>query len=146
MNMPRIVLDSSVLVSAFLAKTGAAARVFDHALADRVRLVLSEAIIAETRNVLLTYARIRQRYPYTDDDAAGFCVRLGQAFTLLTAFPPVSGVCRDPTDDMVLACAVAADARYLVTRDKDLLVLRRYAGIDILPPETLLDLLRDAPH
>lgn len=92
--MLRIVLDSSVFVSAFLATAGAAARVLDHALADEVHLAVSVAIIAETRRVLLTYVRLRQRY--TDGDVEGFCARLGQAFTLLTAFPPVSGVCRDP--------------------------------------------------
>jgi putative PIN family toxin of toxin-antitoxin system len=141
-STPRIVLDSSVFVSAFLAKTGAAARVLDLALTESVYLSVSEAIIAETRNVLLTYERIRQRYTYTDDDVEGFCARLGQAFTLLTVFPSVSGVCRDPNDDMVLACAMAAEAQYLVTRDKDLLVLQQYEGIAIVTPEAFLEWLR----
>jgi len=144
--MLRIVLDSSVFVSAFLAKTGAAARVLDMALTDHVHLVVSEMIIAETGKVLLTYDRIRQRYIYTDDDAQGFCAKLGEAFTLLIGCPPLTGVCRDPNDDMVLACALAAQAAYLVTRDKDLLVLQCYEGVAIVSPEAFLALLRVNPH
>lgn len=140
--MPKVVLDSTVFVSAFLSPHGAAAQVLEHALADRVHLAVSEAIIAETRRVLLTYTRLRRRYRYSDADVEDYGAKLGQAFTLLTAFPPVSGVCRDPNDDMVLACAVAAEAAYLVTRDKDLLVLEQYQGIAIVTPEALLAWLR----
>jgi putative PIN family toxin of toxin-antitoxin system len=140
--MPTIVPDSTVLVSAFLAPHGAADRVLDAAMANQVQLAVSAAILAETRRVLLTYRRLRQRYTYTDDEVEGFYALLGQAFILLTAFPPVSGVCRDPNDDMVLACAVAASAQYLVTRDKDLLVLQQYQGIMIVTPEAFLTWLR----
>jgi uncharacterized protein len=144
--MLRIVLDSSVLISAFLTKTGAAARVLADALADVFHLSLTPAIIAETQKVLLTYARIRQRYTYTDEELQHFCARLGLAFTLVTTLPPVPGVCRDPNDDMVLACALAAQATYLVPRDKDLLVLQQYEGIAILTPEAFLAALRAAPQ
>ena len=33
----------------------------------------------------------------------------------------IPGVCRDPDDNQILACAVAADADYLVTGNEDLL-------------------------
>ena len=39
---------------------------------------------------------------------------------------------RDPDDDQVLACATAAQAQLIVTRDKDLLDLRGYQSISIL--------------
>jgi len=43
-------------------------------------------------------------------------------------------VCRDRDDDLILACADTADADYLVTGDKDLLVLERYGRSKILSP------------
>jgi putative PIN family toxin of toxin-antitoxin system len=144
--MLRIVLDSSVLISAFLTKTGSAARVLDDALADVFHLSLTPAIIAETQKALLTYARIRQRYTYTDEELHSFCAKLGLSFMLLTTLPSVTGVCRDPNDDMVLACALAAQATYLVTRDKDLLVLQCYEGVAIVSPEAFLAWLRANPH
>ena len=71
---------------------------------------------------------------------------LGLAFTLLTTLPPVTGVCRDPNDDMVLTCALVAQAASLVTPDKDLLVLQCYEGVAIVSPEAFLALLRANPH
>jgi predicted nucleic acid-binding protein len=45
-------------------------------------------------------------------------------------------VCRDATDDGILACARAARVDYLVTGDRDLLTLRTFAGIPIIPPRS----------
>jgi predicted nucleic acid-binding protein len=49
-----------------------------------------------------------------------------------------------PNDDMILACAVAASASHVVTRDDDLLSLDTYEGITIITPEAFLMLLRSA--
>jgi uncharacterized protein len=46
--------------------------------------------------------------------------------------------CRDPNDDMVLECAVLAGAKLIVTGDKDLLVVGKYEGIQILSPAEYL--------
>jgi uncharacterized protein len=56
--------------------------------------------------------------------------------------PEVHGIVRDPDDDKIIACAVAAGADYLVTRDKDLLTLLDYEGIVIISPEAFLHVLR----
>ena len=144
--MPSIVLDSTVLVSAFLAPQGAAATVLMHVRAGRVELALSEAVLQETARVLLTYPHIRERYDYPDSAVHAFCEGLAQMNRLLTDFPALSGICRDPDDDMVLACAMAAGVAYLVTRDKDLLVLQHYEGIAIVTPEAFLAFLRTNPH
>jgi predicted nucleic acid-binding protein len=47
-------------------------------------------------------------------------------------------VCRDPNDDMVLECAVVSGAQFIVTGDKDLLVLNPYSGIQIVTPAEFL--------
>ena len=45
------------------------------------------------------------------------------------SIPPTSA---DPDDDAVLACALAAQADFVVSGDDNLLVLREFAGIPIL--------------
>ena len=55
-----------------------------------------------------------------------------------TAMAPVS---RDPDDDQVLACALAANAGLIVTRDKDLRTLDPFRAIRILPAREALALL-----
>lgn len=53
-----------------------------------------------------------------------------------------SAVSRDPSDDRVLATAVAGDAEVLVTGDDDLLVLKSFGRVEILSPREFLE--RDA--
>lgn len=53
----------------------------------------------------------------------------------------VEGVATHPEDDLVLATAVAAKVRYLVTGDKKLQRLRRYRGMTILSPRDFLAIL-----
>lgn len=45
---------------------------------------------------------------------------------------------RDPKDDPYLACALAAEAKIIVSRDEDLLALQKPFGIQIMPPRELL--------
>lgn len=45
---------------------------------------------------------------------------------------------RDAKDDPYLACALAAGAKFIVSRDDDLLVLQKPFGIQILTPRELL--------
>jgi putative PIN family toxin of toxin-antitoxin system len=45
---------------------------------------------------------------------------------------------RDPKDDPYLACALAAGARMMASRDEDLLALEKPFGISIITPRELL--------
>jgi uncharacterized protein len=45
---------------------------------------------------------------------------------------------RDPEDDPFLACALACGAKYVISKDKDLLILEKPFGIEILPPQQFL--------
>ena len=59
----------------------------------------------------------------------------------------IPSVSRDPDDDKFLACARSAAADYLVTEDKDLLVLESYKGSRILQPAGFIAMLEgDSTH
>ncbi|MBK9768242.1 MAG: putative toxin-antitoxin system toxin component, PIN family [Chloracidobacterium sp.] len=58
--------------------------------------------------------------------------------TVVNVAPLAERVSRDFDDDEVLACALAADCEFIVTGDKDLLVLSEYRGIRILNPTDFL--------
>jgi predicted nucleic acid-binding protein len=70
-----------------------------------------------------------------------YCQGLTRYGTIITDVPDIRGVVRDP-NDMIIACAVAAGADYIVTRDKDLLSLGEYEGIAMIKPEAFLHILR----
>ena len=142
--MPTIVLDSTVLVSAFLTAYGAADAVIQRARDGSVLVYASDAILDETQK-MLAYLCLVQQYRYTAQDVQAFCDHIRAAVILVSPLPLFPAICRDPNDDMVLACALAAAVQYLVTRDKDLLVLQQYEGIIILTPEAFLAVLRTTP-
>jgi predicted nucleic acid-binding protein len=74
-----------------------------------------------------------------------YCEELALFGTIVENLPEVHVVVRDPNDDMIVACAVAAGAEYVVTRDKDLLSLVQYEGITMVKPEDFLHVLRGEP-
>ena len=102
----------------------------------------SRKISSRKRHGCFSTPRIRQRYPYADADVQDYLHSLRQAALLVSDLPPLSGVVRDPNDDMILACAVGASASHVVTRDHDLLSLGTYESILIVTPEIFLGMLR----
>ena len=108
-----------------------------------MELYLSPAIIGEAAATLVRSERLQARYNYTRDLAVLDRADLFAVTTLIADPPPlVSPVCRDPDDDMIIACAVAAQAPYLVTRDLDLLDLGTYCSIAMVSPEAFLRSIR----
>ena len=58
----------------------------------------------------------------------------------------VEGVCeRDPSDDNILAGALASNVRFIVTGDSDLLDLKEFRGIRILKPREFITELEAVP-
>lgn len=51
-------------------------------------------------------------------------------------------VCRDPKDDFVLACGLAAHANLIVSGDNDLLVLQSFKNIPIVTAAQALGMMR----
>src|SRR5712691_11618407 len=136
------VLDSTMLVSAFLTEGGVSAELLRYAREGVFLVFLSEDILIETQHTL-AYPRIRERYNYTDADVADFLNRLRVAANLVTELPQVTVVTRDPNDDMVIATAVRAQAAYIVTRDNDLLSLQHHEGITMITPEAFIAIVRE---
>ena len=137
--MPQLnaVLDSTTLVSAFLAPKGLAAQLLRYVQRGAFTLYLSQEILAETERVLLNYEHIRKRYEYPDEAVHDFVQGLRVLVRLVTDPPPVTGIVRDPNDDYVIATALAAGVSYVVTRDKDLLTLKTYQQVEMIRPEEL---------
>ena len=140
--MRRAVFDSTVLVSAFLRPGGVSDELLALAAEGHFALVLSPEIITETWRKLLTSTRLRARYQYTDERAHSFARGLLRISEIIRDTPPITGIVRDPSDDMIVACAVKARAERVVTRGKDLLSIGAYEGIAMCKPEEIRMLLR----
>ena len=134
-------MDSTIVVSAFLT-SGLTAELI-RLCGERVALYTARVILREMRTTLLEREHIRRRYKYPDSEAEGFINRFEEASVVFEELPVLQGITRDPDDDMIIACAVAASADYIVSRDRDLLDLGEYQGIQIVSPEAFMPILRE---
>src|SRR4051794_37696317 len=66
-TMPRAVLDSSVLVSAFIKPHGPVAGLLLDPVRSRYQLCLSERILDETAMTLLTKEKLRRFFAYSSE-------------------------------------------------------------------------------
>jgi putative PIN family toxin of toxin-antitoxin system len=67
------------------------------------------------------------------------------SFLRVVQIPKVlNAVPRDPEDNMVLECALEGRARYVVSGDNDLLVLKEFRGIQIVRASDFLKVLKGA--
>lgn len=138
----RAVLDTNILV-AYALLNGTPARRHDalRRCVERVRadhgLLGSEATLAELRAVLM-----RRTFDRYSPAAAreSFLDAIAREMTLVVA-APIGRLCRDPEDDMFLAAALAADADWLVTVDRQLLSVRQIGRTPIRRPERVLEAL-----
>lgn len=139
--MIKAVLDSTILVSAFLSRTGVSRELLQYVSQGGVEFYVSDQILAETERVL-NYGRLRTRYPYYDEDIASFLQLIASIAHVVNPLSTIEGVVRDPNDDMIVACAVEAQALYIISRDKDLLSLGNYEGIEVVSPEQLMAIIK----
>ncbi len=126
----RVVLDTNVLVAAFVAR-GVCTDIFERMIADH-ELVLSPYILDEFERVMSAKLGFDQNRVKR---ALALFRRVGQ---IVTPEPLAEPVCRDKDDDAVLALARSSNAVCLVTGDEDLLILRRFQRIPIVSPRAFL--------
>lgn len=125
----RLVLDTNTVVSGLLWHN-APSKLLDAAIEDRAELFTSQVLLLELADVL-PRARFAKRVAASQFRVEDLIARYG---VLAQRVEPaiISPVSADPDDDHVLACALAANADLIVSRDKDLHNLKHYHGIDIV--------------
>ena len=101
---------------------------------ERVQLVVCPEILAEYRQVA---SRLIQRYKSIDVSALIDLVAVRSR--IIQARALAKPVCDDPSDDIFLACALAAKAPVIVSGDRHLLKASGFAGIQVLRPKTFVD-------
>lgn len=127
--MTVVVADTSVYVSA-LVFGGVPQAALIKALTVPFRVAVSHALRAELVETL------ERKFGWPSSRVAHACAHLwGGA---IWCEPVAVQASRDPDDDHVLGCAIAASANVLVTGDKDLLLLHPFKGIAIVTPATFL--------
>lgn len=136
----RIVADANIVLSALLWG-GTPRALLDAARHGRIMLYTSAALMAELEDVL-SRPKLAKRLTATGNHPGNLLDGYLALARFIIAPPLPEPVSRDPDDDHVLACALAANADAIATGDTDLLVLQpEWHGITILTARQALDRL-----
>ena len=138
--MLRVVLDTNVIVSALLSPSGAPGRILERLLGGAFELVMSPHLLDELKRAL-GYSKVKRYLRLTADERETLLAQLETIADPVQGDLALSVDVRDRQDLAVLAAAVEGRAEYVVTGDKDLLVLGQYEGIAIVSPRAFLDVL-----
>ncbi len=134
----RAVLDTVVFVRALINPHGVWGQLLE--AHGEYELVISPAILAEIVDVL-NRPELRKRFPRVSalPDVRRVLAIIETAEVVEPA--DVEPVCRDPNDDKFFACAVAGDADYIVSEDKDILAAGQHRGVRTIRATEFLALL-----
>jgi putative PIN family toxin of toxin-antitoxin system len=131
------VYDTNVLISGIFWR-GVPRQLIHLARAGQVRVVTCQALVAELGSVL---TRPDKSFRLSSTEATRV---VNDVLTYSRMVMPTReiGICRDNKDNLVLACAAAGRADYIVTGDPDLLTLKNFEEISILNPRDFLSTMQ----
>jgi putative PIN family toxin of toxin-antitoxin system len=141
----RVVFDCMIYLQAATNENGPAYACLRLVEEGALSLYLDRETLAEVRDVL-GRQRLRRKFKrLTDELVDEFLQAVAARAVMLDDVPRIFEYRRDPDDEPYLNLAIAAKARYLVSRDNDLLDLMRdsaftarFPTISILQPPDLL--------
>jgi putative PIN family toxin of toxin-antitoxin system len=138
----KVVLDTNLLISAFITKNGEPAQILKLLQAKSFSLLLSEEVLTELERVM-QYPKLRKLYAYTDAQVERFLKGLKRVALWTEVSDTIAVVRDDESDNRFIELAVAGKARYIITGDKKhLLKVRRYHSIEIVSSAEFLALIK----
>jgi putative PIN family toxin of toxin-antitoxin system len=130
----RYVFDTNVIVSALLFENSKPAQALRYALANG-EVLLSLDLLEELNEVL---GRERFNRYMTSEEREEFLEALIERAVLVEITENVQE-CRDPKDDKVLELALNGEAQYIISGDRDLLVLHPFRDVLVLTTDEFLE-------
>ncbi len=131
--MLKVVYDTNIVVSGLLSTRGIPALLLDLVINERVSLILSENVFDEYVDVLG-----RPKFNLPKRQRSSVLRRLKNLAEWVEPTQRIS-VSNDPDDNMILECAVASRANYLVTGNLRHLP-KTIRQTDIINPRQFLDI------
>jgi uncharacterized protein len=129
----RYVFDTNVIVSAILFENSKPAQALRHALANGA-ILLSLDLLEELNEVL---GRKKFNRYVTSEEREEFLEAFVERAVLIEITENVQE-CRDPKDNKVLELALNGEAQYIISGDRDLLILHPFYDVMVITAEAFL--------
>lgn len=129
---PKIVLDTNCLISAFLSGNYSK-EIINLARKKKLTLITTKALNADLSEVF------HKKVEGNQLKVNHFLNRVLSISQIVAPTKNLSVIDRDPDDNKVIEAAVEGKCEFIVTGDKDLLVLKQYKNIKIVKPKDFLE-------
>jgi len=130
-----VVIDTNILVSGFLYPGGAPSRVVNLAADGAIRNTTNPYIIDEFGRILTS----KFKRPQAETDGLIGIIKGFSDMNDALSLPFKIGL--DANDVPILACAIAAEARFIITGDRKMLGLGRHERVRFISAADALQLL-----
>jgi putative PIN family toxin of toxin-antitoxin system len=134
--MIRVVLDTNVIVSAFITYGGNEWNILQKAVEGKITLITSENLLDEFLEVIS-----RQKFGYDRSEIESMRLFLIEISHFIIPLEKVDIIKEDLEDNRFLECAISGKAQYIISGDRHLLNLRKYKSIKILRSVEFLRIL-----
>jgi uncharacterized protein len=128
----RAVLDTNVLISAFVFPGGAPEDVYRRGLDGRITLITSPPLLSELGRVLT------EKFAWEAGYVAEVLAQLVRVAVVVDPTEHVADITDDPPDNRVLEAAAEGQATVIISGDRHLLTLGTWRGIRILTPAAVM--------
>lgn len=132
----RIVIDTNVLVSAIF---------FGGKPAELIRMVLARSVSAVASQEILNEYQETIDYllkKYGGEHLRFSAIPIYSAMEIIIPSSKID-VCRDPDDNKFISCAIDGDCYYIVSGDKDLLILEQFQSVRIVTVVQFFEILKE---
>ncbi|MCL5957730.1 MAG: putative toxin-antitoxin system toxin component, PIN family [Chloroflexi bacterium] len=139
------VVDTNIFVSGLITKLGTPAQLVESLRNGAFTLLLSEPLCAEYA-LVFPRPQFTHKYGITTEEVDEFLFLLDTTARRIMPSRRLPVTARDKKDERILAAALGGKANYLVTGDKDLLVLRddpALGELKIVTAREFLEVLRE---
>ena len=139
--MIHAVLDTNTLVSAVInIPFSVSQEIYQNFIDKHFVLVVSPSLLAELEDVLKR-ERVTKFHKRSDEKLQEILSQLSELSYFVPGNTKVE-IVRDPADNKIISAALEGKADYIMSRDRDLLDLKEYQGIQIVTTEEFMGILR----
>jgi len=131
----KIVIDSNVFVSSFFWG-GHPREVFQRVINGLDELYIADEIIKEITSVMSS-----NKFYVNSNEVGAYTKIIEKYSKKIVLKNNLESISRDKNDDKILQCGLDGNVDFIVTGDKDLLVLKEYKKIKIINPRDYLEIV-----
>ncbi len=124
-----VTLDTNVLLSATLWDGSVAQKLLFDLINKATKIYISPEILSEYQKVL------KRDFDFSDKEITEITEKIMLFVTIVHPNQKIDFVEEDPSDNIIIECAVESGSEYIITYDQHLLKLKEYKEIKIIRPE-----------